>query len=91
VTRLLVVEDEESFQRPISFTCSARRFRGGRLHDRPGRAGDFDRTGADLVLLDLMLPGCRAARSAGRCVSASSVPGDHAHRQGQRDRQGVGL
>ena len=32
----------------------------------PDALAEFDRNGADIVLLDLMLPGCRGPRSAAR-------------------------
>ena len=89
MTRVLVVEDEESFSRRRCPTCCAGRASRSRS---PGPArtalDEFDRSGADLVLLDLMLPGlsgtevCRALRAALQRAD------HHAHRQRQRGRQG---
>ena len=58
MTRVLIVEDEESLADPLAFLLRKEGFRPPR--SRPtGRAPstEFDRNGADIVLLDLMLPG----------------------------------
>ncbi len=74
MTRILVVEDEESISDPLAYLLEREGYEVEVAGD--GRAGlaAFDRAGADLVLLDLMLPGvpgtdvCRALRAR------SSVP-----------------
>jgi two-component system, OmpR family, response regulator RegX3 len=69
VTRVLVVEDEESFSDAISYLLRKEGFEVAVCSTGPDALSAFDRTGADLVLLDLMLPGlpgsevCRALRS----------------------------
>jgi two-component system response regulator RegX3 len=69
MTRLLVVEDEESFSDPLSYMLRKEGFEVAVATTGPGALEEFDRGGADLVLLDLMLPGlpgtevCRALRS----------------------------
>ena len=88
MTRILVVEDEESFSDPLSYLLRKEGYEVAVAETGPTRSREFDRTGADLMLLDLMLPGlsgievCRALRQRSRRA------GHHAHRQGQRDRQG---
>ncbi len=68
VTRVLVVEDEESFSDAISYLLRKEGFEVAVCATGPDALSAFDRTGADLVLLDLMLPGlpgsevCRALR-----------------------------
>jgi two-component system response regulator RegX3 len=69
VTRILVVEDEESFRDALSYMLRKEGFEV-QLADTGNAALEaFDRHGADLVLLDLMLPGlsgtevCRALRA----------------------------
>jgi two-component system response regulator RegX3 len=68
VTRVLVVEDEESISDPLSYMLRREGFEVSVSATGPEALGTFDRTGADLVLLDLMLPGlsgtevCRALR-----------------------------
>jgi len=69
VTRVLVVEDEESFSDALSFMLRKEGFEVGVAATGPDALDSFDRLGADLVLLDLMLPGlsgtevCRALRA----------------------------
>jgi len=69
VTRVLVVEDEESFSDALSFMLRKEGFEVGVAATGPEALDSFDRLGADLVLLDLMLPGlsgtevCRALRA----------------------------
>ncbi|SBW28731.1 MULTISPECIES: response regulator transcription factor [Protofrankia] len=68
MTRLLVVEDEESFSDALSFMLEREGFDVAVAADGPTALAEFERHGADLVLLDLMLPGlsgtevCRALR-----------------------------
>jgi len=69
VTRILVVEDEESLSDPLSYMLRKEGFEVSLADTGPAALEEFDRRGADLVLLDLMLPGlsgtevCRALRS----------------------------
>ena len=68
MTRVLVVEDEESFSDALSFMLRREGYEVGVAADGATALDEFDRHGADLVLLDLMLPGisgtevCRALR-----------------------------
>jgi two-component system response regulator RegX3 len=65
---LLVVEDEESFSDALSYMLRKEGFEVAVAATGPDALEEFDRGGADLVLLDLMLPGlpgtevCRALR-----------------------------
>ncbi|MDQ5840435.1 MAG: response regulator transcription factor [Chloroflexota bacterium] len=74
MTRILLVEDEESFSDPLSYLLRKEGYEVAVAETGPAALADFDRSGADLVLLDLMLPGlsgtdvCRALRQR------SSVP-----------------
>jgi two-component system response regulator RegX3 len=69
MTRVLVVEDEESFSDALSYMLRREGFEAVTAADGPHALAEFDRGGADIVLLDLMLPGlpgtevCRALRS----------------------------
>jgi two-component system response regulator RegX3 len=69
VTRILVVEDEESFRDALSYMLRKEGFEVHLAETGPAALEAFDRHGADLVLLDLMLPGlsgtevCRALRA----------------------------
>jgi len=68
VTRVLVVEDEESISDPLSYMLRREGFEVSVAETGPAALTQFDRTGADIVLLDLMLPGlsgtevCRSLR-----------------------------
>ena len=74
MTRILVVEDEESFSDPLSYLLRKEGYEVAVAETGPAALEEYDRGGADLVLLDLMLPGlpgvdvCRALRQR------SSVP-----------------
>lgn len=71
MTRILVVEDEESFSDPLSYLLKREGFEVAVVDDGRAALEEFDRAGADLVLLDLMLPGmsgtevCRQLRQRG--------------------------
>jgi len=68
VTRVLVVEDEESISDPLAYLLRQEGFEVAVAATGPDGLSEFDRGGADIVLLDLMLPGlsgtevCRALR-----------------------------
>ena len=74
MTRILVVEDEVSFSDPLSYLLRKEGYDVSVAENGIDALADFDSAGADLVLLDLMLPGlsgvdvCRALRQR------SSVP-----------------
>ena len=57
MTRVLVVEDEESFSEALSYMLRKEGFEVAVAPSGPAALEEFDRSGADLVLLDLMLPG----------------------------------
>jgi two-component system, OmpR family, response regulator RegX3 len=71
MTRVLVVEDEESFSDALSYMLRREGFETVVAATGPDALAEYDRGGADIVLLDLMLPGlpgtevCRALRSRG--------------------------
>jgi two-component system, OmpR family, response regulator RegX3 len=68
VTRVLIVEDEESFADPLAFLLRKEGFTAAVAGTGQAALEEFDRNGADIVLLDLMLPGmsgtdvCKALR-----------------------------
>ncbi len=74
MTRVLVVEDEESISDALAYLLRKEGYEVDVAADGDSALTEFDRVGHDLVLLDLMLPGlpgtevCRALRSR------SSVP-----------------
>ena len=68
MTRILIVEDEVSFSDPLSYLLSKEGYDVTVAENGHDALTAFDGAGADLVLLDLMLPGlsgvdvCRALR-----------------------------
>ncbi len=74
MTRLLVVEDEESFSDALSFMLEREGFDVSVAGDGPAALAAFERHGADLVLLDLMLPGLSGTEVCRALRARSSVP-----------------
>lgn len=74
MTRLLVVEDEESFSDALSFMLRREGFEVVVASSGPAALEAFDRGGADLVLLDLMLPGLSGTEVCRALRARSSVP-----------------
>ncbi|MGB7979982.1 MAG: response regulator transcription factor [Candidatus Nanopelagicales bacterium] len=72
MSRILVVEDEESFSEALSFMLRKEGFAVAVATSGPDALAQFEREPADLVLLDLMLPGmsgtdvCRSIRAKSR-------------------------
>jgi two-component system response regulator RegX3 len=74
VTRILVVEDEVSFSDPLSYLLRKEGYEVAIAETGPEALADFDRSGADLVLLDLMLPGLSGTEVCRQLRQRSSVP-----------------
>jgi two-component system, OmpR family, response regulator RegX3 len=74
VTRILVVEDEESFSDPLSYLLRREGYEVAIADDGPAALDEFDRNGADLVLLDLMLPGLPGTEVCRQLRTRSKVP-----------------
>ena len=74
MTRILVVEDEESFSDPLSYLLRREGYEVAVADDGPAALDEFERNGADLVLLDLMLPGLPGTEVCRRLRSRSNVP-----------------
>jgi len=74
VTRILVVEDEESFRDALSYMLRKEGFEVVLADNGPSALEEFDRHGADLVLLDLMLPGLSGTEVCRAIRAKSSVP-----------------
>jgi two-component system response regulator RegX3 len=71
MTRVLIVEDEESMADPLAFLLRKEGFHTEIAANGPDALLAFDRNGADIVLLDVMLPGmsgtevCKQLRTRG--------------------------
>ena len=74
MTRVLVVEDEESFSDALSFMLRREGYEVGVAADGATALDEFDRHGADLVLLDLMLPGISGTEVCRTLRQRSAVP-----------------
>jgi two-component system response regulator RegX3 len=74
VTRVLVVEDEESYSDALSYLLAKEGFEVAVAASGPDALAEFDRAGADIVLLDLMLPGLPGTEVCRRIRQTSNVP-----------------
>jgi two-component system, OmpR family, response regulator RegX3 len=74
VTRVLVVEDEESISDALAFMLRKEGFEVSVAGTGPAALEEFDRAGADLVLLDLMLPGISGTEVCRSLRARSNVP-----------------
>ncbi len=74
MTRVLVVEDEESFSDALSYMLRREGFEAVVAGNGIDALAEFDRGGADIVLLDLMLPGLSGTEVCRTLRSRSAVP-----------------
>src|SRR5690606_26894260 len=74
VARVLVVEDEESFSDALSYLLRKEGFEVSVADTAPAALTEFDRTGADIVLLDLMLPEMSGTEVCRQLRTRSQVP-----------------
>ncbi|HNV11822.1 MAG TPA: response regulator transcription factor [Propionibacteriaceae bacterium] len=71
MTRVLIIEDEASYREATAYMLRREGFEVAEAADGAGGLAEYDRTGADVVLLDLMMPGmpgtevCRHLRTRG--------------------------
>ena len=74
MTRVLVVEDEDSFSDALSFMLRREGYEVFVATDGNAAISEFDKHGPDLVLLDLMLPGISGTEVCRVIRGRSSVP-----------------
>jgi two-component system response regulator RegX3 len=74
MTKILVVEDEASFSDALAYLLGREGFDVSVADNGPSAIEEFDRHGADLVLLDLMLPGLPGTEVCRQIRSRSNVP-----------------
>lgn len=74
LSRVLVVEDEESFSDALSYMLRKEGFEVSVAATGPDALTEFDRTGADIVLLDLMLPEMSGTEVCRQLRQRSAVP-----------------
>ena len=74
MTRILLVEDEIALSDPLSFLLEREGYEVEVAADGPSAVTAFDQRGADLVLLDLMLPGLPGTEVCRELRARSTVP-----------------
>ncbi len=74
MTRVLVVEDEDSYSDALSYVLRKEGFEVAVAATGPAALVEFDRAGADIVLLDLMLPGLPGTEVCRQLRQRSAVP-----------------
>ena len=74
MSRVLVVEDEESYSDALAYMLRKEGYEVAIAADGNSALTEFDRNGADIVLLDLMLPGLPGTEVCRQIRQTSSVP-----------------
>ena len=74
MTKILVVEDEASFSDALSYVLTKEGYQVTVADTGDGAIKAFDKEGADLVLLDLMLPGLSGTEVCRQLRTRSQVP-----------------
>jgi two-component system response regulator RegX3 len=74
VTRILVVEDESSYSEALAYVLRKEGFDVSVAETGPDALTEFGRAGADIVLLDLMLPGLSGTEVCRQIRQSSAVP-----------------
>ena len=74
MTKVLIVEDEKSFSEPLAFLMGKEGYAVDVASDGNEALAKFDKSGADLILLDLMLPGIPGTEVCRQIRTKSNVP-----------------
>ena len=74
MTRILIVEDESSLSEPLAYLLEREGYETTIAEDGLAGLAEFDRRGADLLLLDLMLPGLPGTEVCREIRTRSNVP-----------------
>ena len=74
MTAILLVEDEAALSEPLAYLLKREGYEVTVAEDGPTALAEFDRSGADLVLLDLMLPGIPGTEVCREIRTRSNVP-----------------
>jgi len=74
VTRILIVEDEQSLSEPLAYMLEREGYETVVVDNGLDAVTEFESNGADLVLLDLMLPGIPGTEVCRRVRLVSQVP-----------------
>lgn len=74
MTRILIIEDEDSYREALAYMLAKEGFEVEQAPDGAAGLLEFDRVGADLVLLDLMMPGMAGTEVCRQLRTRSNVP-----------------
>ena len=74
MTRVLLIEDEDAYRETLGYLLRKEGFDVVEAADGTIGLAEFDRGGADIVLLDLMMPGLPGTEVCRRLRARSSVP-----------------
>ena len=74
MTRVLLIEDEDAYRETVGYLLRKEGFDVVEAADRTAGLAEFERTGADIVLLDLMMPGLPGTEVCRRLRARSTVP-----------------
>ena len=74
MTKILLVEDEESFREGLSFMLSKEGYEVITADNGNDAVSKFEQNGADLVLLDVMLPGLSGLEVCKKLRTMTKVP-----------------
>ena len=74
MTMILIVEDEPSLSEPLAYLLEREGYETTIAADGLTAVSEFERNGADLVLLDLMLPGLSGTEVCREIRTRSTVP-----------------
>ena len=84
MTRVLIVEDEPDLADPLAYLLRREGYDVEIAEDGPTALAAFRDRGADIVLLDLMLPGMSGTEVCRQIRAALEGADHHAHREGLR-------
>ncbi|HRA76565.1 MAG TPA: response regulator transcription factor, partial [Propionicimonas sp.] len=74
MTRVLIVEDEDTYRETLGYMLRKEGFDVTEAADGAAGLAAFERAGADIVLLDLMMPGLPGTEVCRRLRAVSTVP-----------------
>lgn len=74
MTRVLIIEDEETYRDALGYMLRREGFDVGEAEDGAAGLALFERAGADIVLLDLMMPGMPGTEVCRQLRARSTVP-----------------
>ena len=74
MTRILIVEDERSLSEPLAYMLEREGYETVIVEDGSHAVSEFESNGADLILLDLMLPGMSGTEVCRQVRTQSQVP-----------------